>query len=151
MELRKQSTWSWIQPEIFYWRTASGQEVDLVLEDRSGKLARIEVKASATLSASDVRGLQALASTAGKKCCAVLFSTQAQKSFPWRETFMAFQSLTSWPGKGEAAQVCFARGVCSLWRLFSDMRSEKYLSPTPSARRPLVLPIGLSLASQPSS
>ena len=67
MELRKQSTWSSIQPEIFYWRTASGQEVDLVLEDRSGKLAGVEVKASATLSASDVRGLQALASATGKK------------------------------------------------------------------------------------
>jgi hypothetical protein len=67
MELRKQSTWSSIQPEIFYWRTASGQEVDLVLEDRSGRLASIEVKASATLSSNDVRGLQALASAAGKK------------------------------------------------------------------------------------
>lgn len=67
MELRKQSTWSSTQPEIFYWRTASGQEVDLVLEDRSGRLAGIEVKASATLSSHDVRGLQALAITAEKK------------------------------------------------------------------------------------
>jgi len=67
MELRKQSSWSMTQPEIFYWRTASGQEVDLVMEDRTGKLAGIEVKASATLSGNDVRGLQALASTAGKK------------------------------------------------------------------------------------
>lgn len=67
MELRKQSAWSRIQPEIFYWRTASGQEVDLVLEDRSGRVAGIEVKASSTLSSHDVRGLQALATTAGKK------------------------------------------------------------------------------------
>lgn len=67
MELRKQSSWSMTQPEIFYWRTASGQEVDLMMEDRTGKLAGIEVKASATLSRNDVRGLQALASAAGKK------------------------------------------------------------------------------------
>jgi predicted AAA+ superfamily ATPase len=67
MELRKQSSWSTTRPEIFYWRTASGQEVDVVLEDRSGRLAGIEVKAAATLSNADVRGLQALASTAGKK------------------------------------------------------------------------------------
>lgn len=46
---------------------SSGQEVDFVLEDRSGKLAGVEVKASATLRASDVRGLQALASATGKK------------------------------------------------------------------------------------
>ena len=67
MELRKQSTWSSIQPEIFYWRTASGQEVDIVLEDRAGRLAGIEVKASATLSSNDVRGLHALASATRKK------------------------------------------------------------------------------------
>jgi hypothetical protein len=36
MELRKQSAWSRIQPELFYWRTASGQEVDIVLEDSAG-------------------------------------------------------------------------------------------------------------------
>ena len=67
MELRKQSTWTSIQPEIFYWRTASGQEVDLVLEDRSGRLAGIEVKAAATLSSNDVRGLRTLGSAVGRK------------------------------------------------------------------------------------
>lgn len=66
MELRKQATWSGVQAEVLYWRTASGQEVDLVLEDRAGRIAGIEIKAAATLSGSDVRGLQALATTAGK-------------------------------------------------------------------------------------
>jgi predicted AAA+ superfamily ATPase len=66
MELRKQSTWSATQPELFYWRTASGQEVDLVLEDRAGRVAGVEVKASATLSANDIRGMRALESAAGK-------------------------------------------------------------------------------------
>ena len=66
MELRKQSTWSVAQPELFYWRTASGQEVDIVLEDRAGRLAGVEIKAAATLGGNDVRGLQALASAAGK-------------------------------------------------------------------------------------
>ena len=33
MELKKQSAWSDTQPQLFYWRTASGQEVDIVLED----------------------------------------------------------------------------------------------------------------------
>ncbi len=66
MELRKQTTWSETQPEIFYWRTASGQEVDVILEDRTGKIAGIEIKTAATLGANDVRGLQALANTTGK-------------------------------------------------------------------------------------
>ena len=67
MELRKQASWSTTKPEIFYWRTASGQEVDVILEDRTGRLAGIEVKSAATLSSGDVHGLQALATTAGKK------------------------------------------------------------------------------------
>jgi uncharacterized protein len=67
MELRKQSTWSETQPQLFYWRTSSGQEVDIVLEDRAGRLVGVEVKASATLGGSDVRGLKALAEAVGKR------------------------------------------------------------------------------------
>ena len=66
MELRKQATWSATQPELFFWRTASGQEVDIVLEDRAGRVVGVEIKASATLGSGDVRGLQALAEAAGK-------------------------------------------------------------------------------------
>jgi predicted AAA+ superfamily ATPase len=67
MELRKQSAWSEIQPEFFFWRTAAGQEVDIVLEDSAGRLVGIEIKASATLGGNDVRGLQAMANVAGKR------------------------------------------------------------------------------------
>jgi predicted AAA+ superfamily ATPase len=66
MELRKLSTWSKTQPDVFFWRTANGQEVDIVLEDRAGRVAGVEIKASATLGGNDVRGLLALASEAGK-------------------------------------------------------------------------------------
>ena len=67
MELRKQSAWSEIQPELFYWRTVSGQEVDIVLEDSAGRLVGVEIKAGATLGGSDVRGLQAMANAVGKR------------------------------------------------------------------------------------
>ena len=67
MELRKQSAWSETQPEFFFWRTAAGQEVDIVLEDSGGRLVGIEIKASATSGGGDVRGLQALANAAGKR------------------------------------------------------------------------------------
>ena len=66
MELRKQCSWSASRPELFYWRTASGQEVDFVIEDRTGKVVGIEVKAAASLGSNDVRGLKALADAVGK-------------------------------------------------------------------------------------
>jgi hypothetical protein len=67
MELRKQSAWSATQPEIYYWRTASGQEVDLVLEDSAGRIVGVEVKAGATLGGGDVRGLQTLANAVSNR------------------------------------------------------------------------------------
>jgi predicted AAA+ superfamily ATPase len=67
MELVKQSTWSETMPKIFFWRTASGREVDIVLEDNGGRIVGLEVKAAATLNANDTAGLHALAKEVGKK------------------------------------------------------------------------------------
>ncbi len=67
MELRKQCAWSETQPQNYFWRTAAGQEVDFVLEDSAGHVVGVEVKASATLGGSDVRGLQAMANAVGKR------------------------------------------------------------------------------------
>jgi predicted AAA+ superfamily ATPase len=66
LELRKQCTWSAARPEMFFWRTTSGVEVDFVLEDRAGKVVGVEVKASATLGSQDTRGLRELADAVGK-------------------------------------------------------------------------------------
>lgn len=66
MELRKQCAWSTARPEMFFWRTTSGVEVDFVLEDRAGKVVGVEVKASATLGSQDTRGLRELADAVGK-------------------------------------------------------------------------------------
>ena len=67
MELVKQSAWSETTPKIFFWRTASGREVDIVLEDSAGRIVGLEVKAAATLNANDTAGLRALAAEVGKK------------------------------------------------------------------------------------
>lgn len=46
------------RPEVLYWRTASGLEVDFVIEHRGGLLP-IEVKSGARPGPNDLRGLQA--------------------------------------------------------------------------------------------
>lgn len=67
MELKKQITWSATKPQIFHFRTQTGQEVDVVLEDRIGKLVGIEVKSSATVSAQDFKGLKAFKEAVPKR------------------------------------------------------------------------------------
>lgn len=59
-ELRKQVSWSNLQVIFCHFRTAAGSEVDVVLEKADGTVAAIEVKASATVDASDFASLQAL-------------------------------------------------------------------------------------------
>jgi predicted AAA+ superfamily ATPase len=49
LELRKQLTWSRVKPQLFHFRTQTGQEVDVVLEDGAGRIVGIEVKASGAL------------------------------------------------------------------------------------------------------
>jgi len=57
--------------EIAYWRTASGQEVDLVVE-AEGRLLPIEVKATARPRLSDAAGLRAFRADYGDACRAGL-------------------------------------------------------------------------------
>ena len=61
LELRKQCAWSEGRPEIFHLRVHQREEVDIILEDRAGRLVGIEVKAGATLGPDDFKGLRWLA------------------------------------------------------------------------------------------
>ncbi len=53
--------------EIFYWRTASGDEVDLVIET-GGKLVPIEVKATARPKQADAKHLRTFRDEYGRRC-----------------------------------------------------------------------------------
>ena len=66
-ELRKQSSWSKTKPQLFHFRTQSGQEVDVIMEDAGGHLVGVEVKASATVTSSDFKGLHALREMTGNR------------------------------------------------------------------------------------
>ena len=67
VELLKQIDWSQTQPRLYHFRSHTGQEVDLVLEDARGRLVGIEVKASSEVSAHDFRGLRALSEQVGSR------------------------------------------------------------------------------------
>jgi len=64
-ELLKHTTTSEDEYRLMYYRDADQFEVDVVIENASGELVGVEVKASATIRDSDLRGLKKLASLAG--------------------------------------------------------------------------------------
>jgi predicted AAA+ superfamily ATPase len=67
MELVKQAGWSAVRPRFFHFRASHGPEVDIVLENRQGKVVGIEVKSAATVTATDFKGLRLLQEAAGKR------------------------------------------------------------------------------------
>lgn len=66
-ELRKQLSWSEPRTALFHFRTTTGAEVDMILERPDGTMAAIEIKATATVRASDFRTMTALRDQLGKR------------------------------------------------------------------------------------
>lgn len=67
MEVTKQLGWADRHCRLYHFRTEGGAEVDLVIEDRAGRLVGVEVKCTATLRPRHFAGLKALADAAGDR------------------------------------------------------------------------------------
>ncbi len=98
-ELRKHIGWSESRPVLHHFRTHTGREVDLVLEDARGRVVGIEVKASATVTSADLNGLRALAETAGKAFVQGIVLHLGPTSIPFGRNLVAcpFQALWETP------------------------------------------------------
>ncbi|MCL2467994.1 MAG: ATP-binding protein [Micrococcales bacterium] len=83
MEIARQLTWASQTVDLFHYRTRDGVEVDLVLADRRGQVVAVEVKASATASPDDFRGVRHLRERLGDdlRVGVVLYLGQQTLSF----------------------------------------------------------------------
>lgn len=74
MELVKQADLADRRPRVLHFRTGAGVEVDALLEGPDGRVAAVEVKAAATVTQKDLRGLRALEDKLGDDfaCGAIL-------------------------------------------------------------------------------
>jgi predicted AAA+ superfamily ATPase len=82
-ELRRQASWRDDEIRFSHFRDKDGSEVDLVLERGGGEIAGVEVKASATVTTGDFRGLRKLKEAAGRKFAAgvVLYDGESVAGF----------------------------------------------------------------------
>lgn len=82
-ELRRQASWHDIPVDFHHFRDKDGVEVDIVLERRANELAGVEVKASATVTGADFRGLRQLREATGERFAAglVLYDGEVTASF----------------------------------------------------------------------
>lgn len=63
-ELRKQMSWAAGEYALFYFRDKNQNEVDFVIENASGEIIGLELKASASVAVGDLSGLKKLAALA---------------------------------------------------------------------------------------
>lgn len=96
LELLKQRGWSKLQPNLFHFRTSSGEEVDLVLEDRAGNVVGVEVKASATIDAGHFKGLKVLADAAGDRFVRGVVLYGGKEAVPFGKNLHALPLSALW-------------------------------------------------------
>ncbi len=96
MELVKQSSWSLTKPSLSYLRTASGQEIDFILERADGKIVGIEVKSSASVLASDFTSLKMLAEETEKNFVSGIILYTGSEIIPFGNKLTAMPVQMLW-------------------------------------------------------
>lgn len=95
-ELRRQASWHDEEIRFYHFRDKDGAEVDVVLERGAGRIAGIEVKAAATVTASDFRGLRKLRDAAGKRFAGGVVLYDGETSAPFGDGLYAVPIRSLW-------------------------------------------------------
>ena len=95
-EIVKQVGWSRTRPGIHHFRTHTGHEVDIVLEDRRGRCIAVEVKAAASIGTGDLKGIEAFAAVAGKRFHRGLLLYTGQEAVPFSANLHALPVSALW-------------------------------------------------------
>ncbi len=96
MEVARQLTWSRQRAELYHYRTKDQVEVDLILEDRRGRVVALEVKAASTVRGDDFRGLRHLAGRLGDDLVVGVVLYTGQQTLPFGPKFRAMPISALW-------------------------------------------------------
>lgn len=95
-ELARQITWTDTGARLHHFRDRSGIEVDLVLERPDGRVAGIEVKAAASVSDDDLRGLRLLRDRLGTDFTAGVVLHCGERTDSFGDRLLAVPVTTLW-------------------------------------------------------
>jgi predicted AAA+ superfamily ATPase len=95
-ELLKLASWAENRFQFSHFRDKDGHEVDVVIEDRQGRVVGIEVKASATVAGSDFSGMRKLAEACGERFVFGLVLHDHDKTVPFGPRLTAAPLSALW-------------------------------------------------------
>lgn len=96
LELLKQSGWSESAVKFYHWRTHSGDEVDLIIENQRGDIVAIEIKSAATIHQSDLKSLRLLADNLGERFCRGILLYTGANAISFSNKIMAVPINALW-------------------------------------------------------
>ncbi|MEQ9401333.1 MAG: ATP-binding protein [Longimicrobiales bacterium] len=97
-ELRRQASWHDAPIRFHHFRDKDMAEVDIVLEAGTGQVAGVEVKAAATVTSTDFRGLRRLKEASGKRFAAGVVVYDGETSVGFGDGLYAVPIRTLWEG-----------------------------------------------------
>ena len=98
-EIRRQASWRDEEIRFHHYRDKEDAEVDIVLDRGAGAVGGVEVKASATVTASDFRGLRKLREAVGSRFASGVVLYDGEASVPFGDRLFAVPIRTLWtPG-----------------------------------------------------
>jgi len=97
-ELRRQAAASEEPSEFFHYRDRDRYEVDIVVERGSHSVAGVEVKAAASVSTRDLRGLRKLQKASGDRFAHGVVLYDGEATIPFGEQFHAVPLRALWEG-----------------------------------------------------
>ncbi len=95
-ELRRQASWRPTPIGFFHFRDRDDFEVDIVLEQGQSAVAGIEVKAAATVTEGDLRGLKKLRDAAGRRFAAGIVLYDGSATIPFGDGLYAVPLRALW-------------------------------------------------------
>lgn len=99
--LRRQASWHEDELRFHHFRDKDGVEVDVVLERGGRELAGVEVKASATVTAADFRGLRKLKDAVGERFVGGVVLYDGEAHAPFGEGMYAVPIRALWETVGD--------------------------------------------------
>ena len=98
-ELRRLASWHDKHHDFFHYRDKDQVEVDIVIERGASALAGVEVKAAATVTAADFKGLRRLQKTAGEHFVAGVVLYDGEMSLPFGDRMFAVPLRRLWDSR----------------------------------------------------
>ena len=95
-ELRRQASWCDTPTQFFHFRDKDGVETDIVIEQMSGAVVGVEIKAAATVNSTDFRGLRKLEKVVGDRFVRGIVLYDGETSIPFGDRFHAVPMSRLW-------------------------------------------------------